>query len=137
MLRFLEPLSYIGLALLIGGAAWWLLSTIDRARDADEFERQIIEMRAEKKAAGEFAEAVGKLTSAVDGRMATFIRDANKNARQTRERIIREVPTGSPCFGLDTVRLLNGSARRGPPSVPGAPGDPEPVQPSTTARAVP
>lgn len=128
--------SYLVAGLIAAGATWWLLSTVARAREADRLEDQLATAKALWALERAHAKAVQELTAAVDTRMARFITDTNNRTQVTRERIIREVPAGSPCFSLGTVRLLNGAGHH-PTPVPAPSSDPGPVHPSKTARATP
>lgn len=128
--------SYLVAGLIAAGATWWLLSTVARAREADRLENELATTKGLWAMERVHAKAVRDLTAAVDGRMAKFLTDTNNRTQVTRERIIREVPAGSPCFSLGTVRLLNAAGHH-PTTVPAPSSDPGPVQPSTTARATP
>ena len=128
--------SYLVAGLIAAGATWWLLSTVARAREADRLENELATTKGLWALERAHAKAVRDLTAAVDGRMAQFITDTNNRTQVTRERIIREVPAGSPCFSLGTVRVLNAAGHH-PAGVPTAPSDPGPGQPAGTTAAAP
>lgn len=102
-----QVIKYCGLALIIAGATWWLLSTVSRAREADALESRLAVAEAQARAAERFNDQVRELQGIVDGRMGQFTSQARADTQKVLDRIAREVPAGSRCFSRETVRLLN------------------------------
>lgn len=106
-----QVLKWGGLALVIAGATWWLLSTVSRAREADALEARLVVAEAQARAAERFNDQVRQLQAVVDTRMGEFVTERRETTQRVIERIIREVPAGNPCFSRETVQILN--SRRG------------------------
>lgn len=111
-----QVVKWSGLALIIAGATWWLLSTYDRAREADALESRLAVAEAQARAAGRFNDQVRELQGVVDERMGQFTAQTRADTQRVLDRIAREVPAGNPCFSRETTRLLN--SRRSPDAPP-------------------
>lgn len=107
--------KYAVVALLVGGATWWLLATVQRAREADQLEVDLARERAVGAAKAEFETKVESLRTAFEKSFSEFQAATTAANAQRRENLNNALPANTRiCLSRDVVRLLNNAGDRGP-----------------------
>jgi hypothetical protein len=108
-------IKYGLVAVVVGGATWWLLATVQRAREADQLEADLARERAVSAAKVDFEAKVEMIRTGFEVAFSEFQAATTAANAQRRENLHNALPSNTRvCLSRDVVRLLNNAGDRRP-----------------------